>query len=454
MSKTIHIKKGFTINLAGKANKTVVEGEMPETFAIKPTDFIGFSKPKLLVKEGDTVKAGTPLYFDKSMPSVIYTAPVSGEVATIKRGAKRRLEEIIILADKSISYESFKKYSQSDIQSLTREDIVENLSKSGIWPSIIQRPYAVIANPDDIPQAIHISTFDTAPLAADFALLYKGHEESFKLGLQILKKLTSGKVNLNVDADEELSTMFTNVQNVEVNKFKGQHPAGCVGVQINKVAPIAKGDLIWTTSVAAVIQIGKLFLEGIYDASKIISLVGSEVKNPQYYKTYAGACVKKFIHENLKQENVRLISGNVLTGTKIESEGYLGYYDNMFTVIPEGDEHIFMGSFIPDKKRLSFHRSFGLLSFLYDNTEYTLNTNINGEHRNFVQSGSFEEVLPMDIYLTYLLKAIMAEDYENMEALGILEVAEEDVALCEFIDPSKHEIQSIVRRGIELMRNS
>ena len=216
--------------------------------------------------------------------------------------------------------------------------------------------------------------------------------------------------------------------------------------------------MIWTTSAAAVIQIGKLFSEGIYDTSKIITVAGSELKKAQHYKTYAGANIKRYLENNLKQDNVRVISGNVLTGTKIEKDGYLGYYDQMISVIPEGNDHIFMGSFAPDKKRLSFHRALGLLSFLDmfvdKKPEYVLNTNINGEHRNFVDTGSFEAVLPMDIYPTYLLKAIMAEDYENMEALGILELAEEDLALCEFIDPSKHEIQSILRKGIELMRNS
>ena len=458
MSKTIQIKKGFNINLAGKASKTIIDNDLPETFAIKPTDFVGFSKPKLLVKEGENVKAGTPLYYDKSLEKVLYTAPVSGEIVKIKRGEKRRLEEIIILADKSISYESFTKYSPSDILGLSREDVIDNITKSGLWPSLIQRPYAVIADPTETPKSIHVSAFDTAPLAPDFSLIYKGQEEYFKTGIQILKKLTSGKVNINVNADEELSSMFTNIQNAEVNKFKGPHPASCVGVQINKLEPIAKGDLIWTSSASAVIQIGKLFSEGIYDASKTIAVAGSELKKPQYYKTYTGACVKKYLHDNLKQENVRVVSGNVLTGTKIEKDGYLGYYDNMVSVIPEGNDHIFLGSFAPDKKRVSFHRALGLFSFLDGlvdkKPEYVLNTNINGEHRNFVDTGSFEAVLPMDIYPTYLLKAIMAEDYENMEALGILELAEEDLALCEFIDPSKHEIQSILRQGIELMRNS
>ncbi|MFK7900961.1 MAG: Na(+)-translocating NADH-quinone reductase subunit A [Cyclobacteriaceae bacterium] len=457
MSKTVRIKKGFDINLAGKAENTVVDTIISETVAIKPTDFIGFSKPKLLVKEGDTVKAGTPLYYDKSMEKVMYTSPVSGKVALIKRGNKRKLEEIRITADKSMSYESFKSHSSSELNSLSKEEIIDNITKSGIWSSFIQRPYAIVANPEETPSSIHISTFDTSPLAPDSAILYKGEDESFKTGVQILKKLTSGSVNINVDADEELASMFSKIQQVEINKFKGVHPAGCVGVQIHHVSPIAKGDLVWTISPYAVIQIGKLFGEGKYDASKIIAVVGSEIAKPQYYKTYAGACVKQFLENNLKEDHVRVISGNVLTGTKIEKDGYLGYYDNMVSVIPEGDNLKFFGSFVPTK-RLSFHRALGLFSFLDrlkdEKPEYVVDTNINGEHRNFVQTGAFEKVLPMDIYPTYLLKAIMAEDYENMEALGILEVAEEDFALCEFIDPSKTEVQSVIRQGIELMRNS
>lgn len=455
MSKNIKLRKGFEINLAGKAENTLVDNIQPETFAVKPTDFTGFEKPKVLVKEGDTVKAGTPLYFDKSMPDVQFTSPVSGEVVAVKRGDKRRLLEIRVLADKENAYESFKKYSTSDIASASREEIVENLTKSGIWPSIIQRPYAVVANPQDTPKAIHISAFDSSPLSPDYATLFKGEDEHFATGLEVLKKLTSGTLHININGDAEVAPMFAKAKGAQINRISGKHPAGNVGVQIHHIDPINKGDVVWTVSPYGVIQMGKLFSNGVYDASKVIAVVGSEIKNPQYYKTYSGACIDKFIKDNLESENVRYISGNVLTGEKIAADECLGYYHNTFTVIPDGDDFKFMGSFVPDKKRLSFHKAIGLLSFLNSSKhEYTLDANMNGEHRPFVISGVLEEVLPMDIYPTYLLKSILSEDYEEMEALGIYEVAEEDLALCEFVDPSKHSIQKMIRQGLDLMRNS
>jgi len=227
-----------------------------------------------------------------------------------------------------------------------------------------------------------------------------------------------------------------------------------VGVQIHHIDPITKGEFVWTISPYGVIQIGKLFAEGIYDASKIIALTGSEVTNPQYYKTYSGAGVKKFVTSTLSGSHNRIISGNVLTGEKVEEEGHIGFYNHQLTVIPEGDYHELFGWIMPSTKKLSFHRGLGLLSFLNPKKEYVLDTNVHGEERAFVSTGSFEQVTPMDIFPTYLLKAILAEDYDEMEALGIYEVIEEDLALCEFIDVSKHDVQAIVREGIDLMIHS
>ncbi len=457
MSVVKKLRKGFNINLVGKAENKVEAGATPSTYAVKPTDFVGFSKPKLLVKEGDAVKAGTPIYYDKSMESVMHSAPVSGKVKAIVRGEKRKLLEIVIEPDATIKYEEYKQHSTSEITGLSKEEIVENLQKSGVWPYIVQRPYAVVANPTETPKAIYISGFDSSPLAPDMKVLLEGETDNFKAGIDILKKLASGSVHLNINAEEEIPPIYSGAKGIQINKFSGPHPAGNVGVQIHHIDPIGKGDLVWTVSPFGVVMIGRLFTQGKFDASKVIAVVGSEIKAPKYYKTICGANVKAFIDGNLNSpaEDVRIISGNVLTGEQVQPDGYLGFYDNMITAIPEGREGKFMGSFEPTKERLSFHRSIGLFSFLNKkNKEYVVNTNINGEHRAFVQSGTFEQVVPMDLLPTYLLKAIMAEDFEEMEALGIYEVAEEDLALCEFIDVSKHEVQSIVREGLELMRNS
>ena len=453
MSKNIRLKKGFTINLAGKAKKQLGEFSIPKSFVVKPTDFIHVSRPKLSVAVGDRVKAGDPVFYDNLTPEVMYTAPVSGEVVDIKRGAKRRLEEIKIVADNEVSYKEFNKYAISDISGISREEAQSTMCEGGVWPNIVQRPYAVVAQPSDTPKAIYISGFDSAPLAGDYNFMLKGEEVNFQAGIDILKKFTSGAINLSISADHEVAQIFGHAKNVVLHKVSGKHPAGNVGIQIHHIDPINKGDIVWTISPYGVVQIGKLFLQGKYDASKVIAICGSEVKTPQYAKTYVGASAESFVSGNLNSDNVRVVSGNPLTGEKIGGEGFLGYYHNQITVLPEGDHNEFFGWIAPTKKKLSFHRALGLFSFMNGkNKEYVIDTNLKGEERAFVQTGSFEQVLPMDIYPTYLLKSIIAEDFEEMEALGIYEVAEEDLALCEFIDVSKNPIQKIVRDGIELLR--
>ena len=452
MSKTISIRKGFDINLKGEADKKLVEDIQPETFALKPTDFPGMRMPKLFIHEGDDVKAGSPVFYDKKKDQVIFTAPVSGEVVEIKRGAKREILEIKILADKEICYEPFNCYSISDINNLSRKQLQEQMLKSGVWPQITQRPYGVIADFHDTPKAIFISAFDSHPLAPDYDFIFKGQNRTFQTGLDILRKFTHGLIHLNMSANGEMSPLFTHAKNVKINKVSGLHPAGNVGVQIHHINPICKGDVVWTITPYGVIQIGKLFLEGKYDSSKIIAVTGSEVSSPQYYKTYIGACINKFVEGNLNSEHVRFISGNVLTGEKIEKDGYIGYHHNMLTVIPEGDYYEMFGWIKPTFKKLSFQRAFGLLA--NKKRKFTVDTNEHGEARAFVQTGVFEKVVPMDILPTYLLKAILAEDFDEMEALGIYEIIEEDLALCEYVDVSKHNIQQMVREGLNLMQYS
>jgi Na+-transporting NADH:ubiquinone oxidoreductase subunit A len=455
MSQTIKLKKGFNINLAGKAEKKLAECDQPKTFALKPTDFPGIQRPKVLVNEGDTVKAGTPLFFCKMMEDVKYCAPVSGEIIEIKRGDKRKLLEIKILADKDIKSKEFKKFSVSDISKMERAQVVEVLVGSGVWPNIIQRPYGIVANPDDTPKSIFISTFDTSPLAPDIDFTLRGEEKNFQAGIDVLQKLTSGKVNVVLNGDGELSGLFTNVKNAVLHKVSGKHPAGNVGVHIHHIDPINKGDLVWTVSPLGVTQIGKLLLEGKYDASKVIALTGSEVKKPQYYKTYTGACIDKMIENNVTEREVRFVSGNVLTGEKIKSDGYMGFYHQQVTIIPEGNHSEFLGWILPTTSKLSFHRAFGLFSFINGKEkEYVIDTNTKGEHRAFVQTGVFEQVTPMDILPTYLVKAILAEDFDDMENLGIYEMIEEDIALCEFVDVSKNNLQRILREGLDLIKNS
>lgn len=452
MSNNIKLKKGFDINLAGKAEKRIADAPQPETFSYKPTSFNGMLRPKLLVDVGDNVKAGTPILFDKKSDRIMHVAPVSGEVVEIRRGEKRKLLEIVILADKDIISEDFNAISEPD--ALSREEVINHMLRTGVWVNLVERPFGCIANPDATPKNIFVSCFDSSPLAPDYDFIFQGQGEYFQKGLDVLKKLTDGDVQLGLSRDTESSSIFSASKGVSVNTFSGPHPAGNVGVQIHHTAPINKGDVVWTINPFGVIQLGKLFKEGKYDASKVVALTGSEVKNTQYYRTYSGANIKNLVNGNVNAGNHRYISGNVLTGKGIGPEGHMGYFDHQVTVIPEGDHYEMFGWIKPTTNKLSFQRAFGLLGFLNSNKEFVVDTNTKGELRAFVQTGVFERVLPMDILPGYLIKAIMAEDFDDMEALGIYEVIEEDLALCEFVDVSKNDIQSILREGLDLLRYS
>ena len=446
MSKIVKLKKGFDLKLVGKAPLEFLQVAAATTFAIKPSDFPGIQRPKVLVNEGDTVKAGTPILMDKAMEQVIYASPVSGEIVEIKRGDKRKLLEIKILADTTVTHE---KFGALDIEQ-DRATLAGKLAASGVWPNVIQRPYGIVANPADNPKAIFVSGFDTHPLAPEVPFLLQGEERYFQAGIDVLSKLTTGKVHLNVDGSKAVPAIFSGVKNAQINQFSGPHPAGNVGVQIHHLDPINKGDVAWTVAPYGVVQIGKFVLEGIYDASKVIVLTGSELTQKGYVKTYTGANVSTFIGDSGQAENLRIIAGNILTGEKIESQGYLGFYHNQVTVIPEGKYEEFLGWLKPSATKLSFHKAIGMFSFLKSGV-FKVDTNTHGEERPFVVTGVFEKVMPMDILPTYLFKAIVTEDFDEMEELGLYEVIEEDVALCEFVDPSKNELQELVRHGIELL---
>ena len=454
MSQTIKLNKGFTINLAGKAENKISETDHPETFALKPAEFNHLTMAKMLVSEGDNVKAGTPIFFEKTMEDVIFCAPVSGEIAEIKRGEKRKVMEVRILADKEVEFEKSKSHGSSDLANLDRAALQNILTKGGVWPNILQRPYGCVANPAETPKSIFISAFDSHPQAPDYGFIFEGSEQYFQAGVNALKKFTSGKIHLNTDLNAEVSQLFAKVENVQHNKISGEHPAGNVGVQIHHLDPINKGDIVWTVAPQGVIEIGRLLLDGVYDTSRLVAVTGSQIEKPSYVKTYRGACLNKLIAGNVKDGENRFIAGNVLTGESVGEDGYLGFYHQQVTVIPEGKYEELFGWITPSTKKLSFHKAFGLLSYLGGSKkEYVLDTNQHGEHRNFVMTGAFEKVLPMDVLPNYLFKAILAEDFDDMEALGIYELVEEDVALCEFIDVSKHNLQEILREGIQLIKH-
>ncbi len=445
MSNNILIKKGLDIKLKGRADKALAEVDIDQ-YALKPTDFPGVF-PKLLVKAGDKVKAGTPVFFDKYRENIKFPSPVSGTVTEVIRGAKRKMLEIRIESDGAGEYEDFGKAA---VSALSREQIVEKLLESGLWTFIKQRPYGVIANPDDKPKNIFISAFDTAPLGADWDFIVEGYGDDFQEGIDALAKLTDGKVHLSVHADKTKSPVFLDASNVVLHKFSGPHPTGLVGIQIAHIDPINKGDIVWTLDPQAVIFIGRLFNKGVYDSSRVVALAGSEVKSPKYYKVRNGISIANLVKDNVGDGELRYISGNVLTGSKIERAGYLSHYDFMISVIPEGNYQLPFGWLIPRPWKHSFYRT--AFSWLTPNKEYRLDTNLNGGERAFVVTGAMEKVLPMDIYVIPLMKAIIAEDIDKMENLGIYELLEEDIALCEYISTSKINMQDLLRKGLDLIR--
>ncbi len=447
MSDTIKIKRGVDIRLQGKAEQIYANAEISETFALKPTDFVGI-RTKLSVREGDEVKAGSTILFNKDRPDVKITSPVSGEVVEIVRGAKRKLLEVKILADKEIRYEDF---GSGDPKSLGEEAVKTKMLNSGCWPLLKQRPYNIVANPERKPKAIFISCFNSAPLAPDMDFVVHGLEKEFQTGIDALSQLTDGMIHLGVDAKTNPSSVFTSCKGVKIHRFKGPHPAGNVGVQIHHIDPIDKGDIVWTLNPQDVIIIGRLFLSGKFDPQRNVAVTGSEVQKPRYFKVLMGSSVKPMLADNVTNGNNRVISGNVLTGEHIKSDGYLGFYADQVTVIPEGDHDQFFGWIAPNLDRFSISRT--LFSWLQPGKYYKLDTAMNGEERAFVMTGELERVFPFDIYPMQLVKSIMVKDIEAMENLGIYEVVEEDMALCEVICTSKVPLQQIMREGLDLMQD-
>jgi len=446
--KIIRLRKGHNILLKGEAEPKVEPAKEVRTYALQPGNFPGMTPiPKVEVEEGQTVKAGDPLFFDKFRPEVQYVAPVSGEVISIRRGAKRAITEIVILADKEIRYRELEAF---DYQKRSREDLVAFLQANGGWPLIHQRPFNILAGADEIPANIFISTFDTAPLAPDLNLVVEGREKAFQTGLDVLGKLTPGKVYLGLNAAQTPSKIFTEAQHVEKRWFKGKHPAGNVGVQIHHIDPVSPQRKAWTLGVQEVITLGALFSERRYNAERVVALTGSELERPHYLRTLAGANLGELLSGNLREGEVRIISGDVLSGERKDPAQFLNFYDDQVTVIREGYYFELLGWLFPGKPRPSLSNTFP--NFLRPNFRFRPDTNTHGEKRAFVMTGQYEEVLPMDIYPQHLFKAILAGDFEKMEGLGIYELVEEDVALCEFVCTSKQPLQEILRQGLDLMQ--
>lgn len=445
MSKDIKLRKGYDIKIAGEAAKSIGQVDLPSIYSIKPSDFKGLV-PKMNVEAGAEVEAGSILFHSKTKPDVGVASPVSGEITEIVRGEKRVITEIRILADNNQKYRQF---GAADPKSLDRAGVKQKMLESGVWAYLVQRPFGRIADPDANPKGIFISSFDSAPLAPDYNFSLLGREKDFQTGLDALAKLTDGKVYLNLKGDVANREFFSKAKNVEINNFFGKHPAGNVGIQIHHLSPINKGEVVWTINPWNVSIIGKLFNEGIHNADRSVALCGSEVGKPEYYTYRYGASLKNLLHGRISDGDNRIICGNVLTGQQESMDGPLRFSCDQVTVIPEGKEYEFLGWLFPSYARPSISKTF--LSYLNPNKVYKVNTNQHGEERAYVVTGEYEKVLPMDVMPVQLIKSILASDLENMESLGLLEVLEEDFALCEFVCTSKFPVQEIIRKGLDLL---
>lgn len=444
MANVIKLRKGLDINLKGKAVAKVSASKKSEVYGLVPDSFVGL-KPKVVVKEGDVVKAGDALFVNKLHPEVKFVSPVSGQVVAVERGERRKVLSVQVKADKELVYADFGK---KQVGSLTKEQVKAALLESGLFAYILQRPYAVVADPDDSPKAIFISSFSDMPLAADFEVALKGNEADFQTGVDALAKLAKVYLGVKPGASQALAQ----AKNAEVTVFEGKCPAGNVGVQINHVSPVNKGEVVWTVGAEEVIFIGRLFNQGKVDLSRVIAVAGSEVKSPEYVKVLVGQQIGSIVNGNISTDKkVRIIDGNPLTGVKASAESFLGAHTTEVTVIPEGDDaDEAFGWIMPRFNQFSTSRTY--CSWLMGNKEYTLDARIKGGERHMIMSGEYDSVFPMDIYPEQLVKAIIAGDIDRMEALGIYEVAPEDFAVCEFVDSSKLELQRIVREGLDMLR--
>lgn len=452
MTRVIRLRRGLDINLAGRAEKTIVALKPDGTFALRPDSFEGI-KPKVLVKEGDKVKAGEALFINKAYPNVKFSSPVSGTVSLVERGDRRKLLSVRIEADKE---QEFIDFGVKDIATLSGEQVVENLLEAGLFGYINQLPYAISTNPETKPKAIFVSALRDMPLAGDFEFELQGQKKDFQTGLTALSRIA--KTYLGIGSEQNITVAGNDVK---VVKFSGKCPAGNVGVQVNHIDPVNKGEVVWTVDPTAVIFFGRLFNTGKVDLRRTVALAGSEVTSPHYTEMLVGQNIDTLLNGAYDStKSVRIIMGNPLTGKPVAQNSseephhtrFLGAHTSEITIIPEGDKaDEFAGWIMPRLGQFSVSRSY--FSWLLGRKkEYKLDARIKGGERHIIMSGEYDSVLPMDIYGEYLIKAIITGDIDKQEQLGIYEVSPEDFALAEFVDSSKLELQRIVREGLDVLR--
>jgi len=444
MSKDISIKNGAKLDLIGLASKEIELAKDITTHAIYPDDFFNL-KPRMVVKEGDKVKAGSPIFHDKNDERIVIVSPVSGYIKSIDRGEKRKILKILISKDGDDKVN----HQINESQRLNKTDIISLLLKSGSWSFIRQRPYNIIARPDKLPKAIFVSTHTTAPYDIDYDFILGGRVDDFQKGIDVMSKIIEKPITLTVTANRQ--SIFSQIKNLDIINVKGKHPSGNLSFQINRINPINVGECVWVINPEDIANIGSFFKTGNFDSTRTVGVSGETVKNPKYYKAQIGSKISSMISKNdiNNFESNRYINGDPLTGTKVDFDGYLGYYNNIFSVIQEGDKYRMFGwlpfkdNHIPSFSRTSF-------SWLFPKNK-KVNTNLNGDERALVITGEMEKFFPMDIYPMQLLKACMIEDIEKMELLGIYEIIPEDFGLIDYSNTSKIEAQEIIKNAIQLM---
>ena len=445
----INIRKGHNIRISGSPENEYFSRPKSKTVSIQPNNF-RYVKPKLLVKVGDKVDIGSPIFFDKVQPDIKWASPGSGEIKEIILGDRRSVENIIIELheeEKSVLHTPVK---YQEISSLGKAKVTDQIMEANLWPMIRQRPFNKIADPNDTPMAIFVSGFNSAPLTVnlDFALRYK--QSVFQAGLNVLNQLSNGKVHLTFEVDTNCETL-TAARNVNLHTVNGPHPSGNVGIQIHHLNPWKPNEVIWVVNAQHVLTIGDLFLKGVYDPSIVATVAGPGVKNPAHIQTRTGASIETFLLDNLNSDDNRIISGDVLTGQETNLNGFLGYYDTTISVLPNSNEREFLGLLKPGNEQSRYSVTNAFISQNKSNFNFT--TQQSGSLRPMVPINAWENMLPMDIYPNALYRSILAEDFEEMEGLGLLECDEEDFALCSFVCPSKIDVGSVIRHGLNLMKD-
>ena len=445
----INIRKGHNIRISGSPENENISRTKSKTVSIQPNNF-RYVKPKLLVKVGDKVDIGSPIFFDKVQPDIKWASPGGGEIKEIILGDRRSVENIIIELheeEKSVLHTPVK---YQEISSLGKAKVTDQIMEANLWPMIRQRPFNKIADPNDTPMAIFVSGFNSAPLTVnlDFALRYK--QSVFQAGLNILNQLSNGNVHLTFEVDTNCETL-TAARNVNLHTVNGPHPSGNVGIQIHHINPWKPNEVIWVINAQHVLTIGDLFLKGIYDPSIVATVAGPGVKNPAHIQTRTGASIETFLLDNLNSDDNRIISGDVLTGQETNLNGFLGYYDTTISVVPNSNEREFLGLLKPGNEQSRYSVTNAFISQNKSNFNFT--TQQSGSLRPMVPINAWENMLPMDIYPNALYRSILAEDFEEMEGLGLLECDEEDFALCSFVCPSKIDVGSVIRHGLNLMKD-